>query len=82
MNSVCFERTFSCIHLTTRIQRNLQPECCDLTTCNIILVQKRNDLYCTEDTADVTAQFLLPSFAFLKTILHSTTCLYMPLFAD
>jgi hypothetical protein len=80
MNSACFERTFSRIHLTTRTQQNLQQECCSETTYNIILVQKRKDLYCTEDNSDVGTHFLLPNFVFLKMILHSKTCLCEAMF--
>jgi len=39
--------------LATSIEQNLQQEFCAETTCNIILMQKRKDLYCTEDNADV-----------------------------
>jgi len=67
VNSACFERTFSCIHFATRTQHNLQQGCCEETAWNIILVQKRKDLYYTEDNADVATRFFcFPTLYFWK----------------
>jgi hypothetical protein len=76
MNPACFKRTFSFIHLTARTQQNLQQEWYEETTCNIILVQKRNGFYYTVDNADVATHYLLLDFVFSNTILRYKTCLY------